>query len=215
MVAVGGRGGVVGVVDVCVGGVGSGNVPFEHAVAPAGVGAAAGREVEVGPLGAGERPVIGRVPAVRSHDEDVDGRVVFDAVVDALQEVVVPARDVAVEVDLRFGAVVDAADDAVVEAVEPGADDQAGTPGLGRGAVGLHAEVVDGGAGEVRVEPAGHVERRHGHARKALRRLVLHPVPVWIGSQITVDPGLPPASVLHPPGLVDGQVGGVQEIFPA
>jgi len=92
---------------------------------------------------------------------DLDGRIVADAVGDALEMVVEPAADVAVPVDGRCGAVVEAQQFASAARVGPGTDDDSGASGFGRGAVLLHGEVVHGCAGEVGVEPAGDGQRRY------------------------------------------------------
>src|SRR5207245_6753336 len=83
----------------------------ERPVAIESVGLGGGVQIVASGLGAGERPVIFLAPYVLAHHENLDRLLALSSVVDALQDVVVPAQHHVVQVDLGGrGTKVDLAD---------------------------------------------------------------------------------------------------------
>ena len=91
-------------------------------------------QVERGESGSRQRPLILEAPLVRSHHENLDGRLLADAVVHPLEPVVVPPH---VEIKAVVGCVLTEIDGPVrvhaIHRVGPGPDDDLGSlPGGGR-----------------------------------------------------------------------------------
>ena len=109
---------------------------------------------------------VGRCPPlVRAHDEDVDGRIIGDTVVDSLEPVVEPAQVLVQQVELDRVSIVDITGNCLgpsgAEAVYPRADDH-----LLIALAGLHSALPDAHevverALEKHVEPSAHAVGRH------------------------------------------------------
>ena len=81
------------------------------------------REVVLGRSRLRQRPIQLGMPLVLSDYEDVHGRIFLDAVIHPLQEMVEPAKDIAIRIKRGVRAVVDSADDPLVNGVGLRADD--------------------------------------------------------------------------------------------